>query len=90
MKPAIQRAAFRIDIPLQGHDNDVFRLRCGLRTPGLETENAPVAQWIERLPPEQEVEGSNPFGRIFLQRNFPGIATEQMFITKAEFGGHLT
>ena len=30
--------------------------------PGI--KNAPVAQWIERLPPEQEVEGSNPFGRI--------------------------
>src|SRR4051812_33516427 len=24
---------------------------------------APVAQWIERLPPEQEVTGSNPVGR---------------------------
>src|SRR5436190_13658892 len=25
---------------------------------------APVAQWIERLPPEQEVTGSNPVGRV--------------------------
>ena len=25
-----------------------------------------VAQWIERLPPEQEVEGSNPFKGTFL------------------------
>ena len=29
----------------------------------LDSPHAPVAQWIERLPPEQEVEGSNPFGR---------------------------
>jgi hypothetical protein len=25
---------------------------------------APVAQWIERCPPEAEAEGSNPSGRI--------------------------
>ena len=29
----------------------------------LLSPHAPVAQWIERLPPEQEVEGSSPFGR---------------------------
>ena len=28
--------------------------------------SALVAQWIERLPPEQEVEGSNPFKGTFL------------------------
>ena len=30
----------------------------------LTTPRAPVAQWIERLPPEQEVAGSSPAGRI--------------------------
>ena len=29
------------------------------------TAPAPVAQWIERCPPEAEVAGSNPAGRVF-------------------------
>ena len=30
------------------------------RDAGTVTPRAPVAQWIERLPPEQKVAGSNP------------------------------
>ncbi len=32
---------------------------------------APVAQWIERQPPELEVAGSNPAGRAMHLRHFP-------------------
>src|SRR5919106_3782688 len=35
--------------------------------PGLRLDSsrpAPVAQWIERCPPEAEVAGSNPAGRV--------------------------
>src|SRR5699024_3958761 len=32
---------------------------------------APVAQWIERLPPEQKVVGSNPAGGTFLCSHRP-------------------
>ncbi len=35
--------------------------------PGSVGPPAPVAQWIERLPPEQEVAGSNPAGRASFQ-----------------------
>ncbi len=31
---------------------------------------APVAQWIERLPPEQEATGSSPVGRTTPPKNF--------------------
>src|SRR5215211_3961733 len=36
---------------------------------------APVAQWIERLPPEEEVTGSNPVGRVAPTRGteHPGL-----------------
>ena len=64
-----------IDIPEQGHDNDVFGWRCGQERPTPKSENAPVAQWIERLPPEQEVEGSNPFGRSTAMRKMFNLAT---------------
>ncbi len=35
---------------------------------------APVAQWIERLPPEQEAVGSNPTGRINSKAGPIGLA----------------
>src|SRR5690242_15298501 len=37
------------------------RLRFGT----LDSVRAPVAQWIERLPPEQEAAGSNPTRRVW-------------------------
>ena len=35
----------------------------------LNPHRAPVAQWIERCPPEAEVAGSNPAGRVMSRRN---------------------
>ena len=37
-------------------------------------QNAPVAQWIERLASNQEVVGSIPAGRTFCERKFALLA----------------
>ncbi len=42
------------------HHHGAFRRACGA---GRLDPPAPVAQWIERSPPEREVAGSNPAGR---------------------------
>ena len=34
-------------------------------------KDAPVAQWIERCPPEAEAEGSNPPGRATSEVSIP-------------------
>jgi hypothetical protein len=46
------------------------------RSPGIIAVRAPVAQWIERRPPEPKVAGSNPVGRarthvLFLRSGSP-------------------
>ena len=38
---------------------------------GLDWPQAPVAQWIERRPPEPEVTGSNPVGRAYTRHMKP-------------------
>src|SRR3954468_24878972 len=52
---------------------------------------APVAQWIERCPPEAEVAGSNPAGRAtrdrLLERNLPSppVAGSRVFRATCDF-----
>lgn len=42
---------------------------------------APVAQWIERPPPERKVEGSNPFGGAFSFKHGVSLFVQGGFVT---------
>ncbi len=49
--------------PSWGNREPFLAQPVGKGSAGILTARAAVAQWIERLPPEQKAEGSSPFGR---------------------------